>query len=260
MPPIDFSAFPEEREEKLRALKRYSLFETMLYRPTVWEHTHRVGWIIEELAPFAEKLGANIEKARVLALVHDDAEIVTGDHQAGHKGQMTAEQLKKLDEEEEAAARALADTYPKTVHGYEYGALLLHAVNKDCIEAQLVSYADKFDAYNETLHEVLAGNLTLLWSLMFYEQWFANYTKKIPALAEFSKEKSPLILGGDNRFQPRHVDVEPYRHVGKPHTSESLAQPSDFPFYNAWRETVLRRGGKEGEKWLLERKESLRLK
>jgi 5'-deoxynucleotidase YfbR-like HD superfamily hydrolase len=253
--PIDLSAFPGEREHKLRGIKRYSLFEVMYYRPNVWQHVHRVLWIVEELAPFAHTIGADIEKARALALVHDDAEMLTGDHQAGHKGQMTKEQLQKLDEEEESAARKLADMYPKTVHGYEYGALLLHAIHKDCPEALLVMYADKFDAYNETLHEILAGNNTLLWSLMFYEQWFAKYVKKFPALAAFAAEKSPFILGGDNRFQPHHVDTAPYRHAGRPHTEESLGHSTDFAPYNAWREMVVRHGGGEGKQWLLDQQE-----
>lgn len=257
MTPIDLSAFPKEREEKLRAIMRYSLFEVMYYRSSVWHHAKRVAWIIDEIAPFITKYGGDIEKARVMALVHDDAEMVTGDYQAGHKAQMTREQLQKLDEEEELAVEKLAASYPKMVHDYEYAVLLRHMVRKDCIEAVFVSYADKFDAQNETLHEILAGNLTLLWSLMFYGQWFANYVRKFPMLAEFSKEKSPFILGSDNRFQPHHVGFQNYAYAGKPHTEDSLTHPTDFAFYNAWREMVLRRGGDEGKTQLLNQKEFL---
>lgn len=257
MPPIDFSAFPIERERRLRDIKRYSLFEVMYYRSSVWDHAQRVHWIVEELAPFVTKYGGDVERARVMSLVHDDAEMVTGDYQAGHKAQMTKEQLQKLDKEEEAAVAKLAESYPKTVHGYEYAALLQHMVHKDCIEALLVSYADKFDALNETLHEILAGNLTLLWSLMFYDQWFANYQRKFPMLADFSKEKSPFVLGNDNRFQPQHVYPSAYAFTGKPHTEESLKHPKDFAFYNAWRDMVVRRGGEDGKRMLLQQKEFL---
>ncbi|MCC2631215.1 MAG: hypothetical protein K0S38_1024, partial [Candidatus Paceibacter sp.] len=78
--PIDLSVFPKEREEKLKAINRYSLFEKMMYRSSVWNHTHRVLWLAEELIPIAVKyvkLDAN--KVRVLALVHDDEEMITGD-------------------------------------------------------------------------------------------------------------------------------------------------------------------------------------
>lgn len=257
MTPIDLSAFPKEREEKLRGILRYSLFETMYYRSSVWDHAQRVAWIVDEIAPFITKYGGDAEKARIMALVHDDAEMVTGDYQAGHKAQMTPEQLKKLDEEEELAVEHLAESYPKMVHGYEYATLLKHMVHKDCIEAVFVSYADKFDAQNETLHEVLAGNLTLVWSLMFYGQWFAQYVQKFPMLAEFSKEKSSFILGSDNRFQPQHVRSKIYAFAGKPHSEESLLHPTDFEFYNAWREMVLRRGGEDGKQMLLNQREFL---
>ncbi len=254
---IDVSAFPEEREEKLRNIMRYSMFEVMFYRSSLWQHTHRVHWIIDELLPFTNGMNVDAEKTRVLALVHDDAEMVTGDWQAGHKAKMSAEELKNLEDDEETAAMELAARFPAKVHGYEYAALLRHAIHKDCIEAQLVSYADRFDAYCETFHEILAGNLGLLWSLMLYERWLASYAIKFPLLAPLLAVQSPFILGGDNRFQPPHVDTEPYRFMGKPHVKESLAHPTDYAFYNAWRELVQRKAGAEGERWLLEKKESL---
>jgi 5'-deoxynucleotidase YfbR-like HD superfamily hydrolase len=255
---IDVSAFPKEREEKLRSIQRFSLFEVMLYRSSLWQHTHRVLWIVEELLPHASEMNIDPEKARALALVHDDAEMVTGDYQAGHKAKMTPEQLKKLDEEEEEAVQELVKKYPKTVHGYEYGTLLRHAIHKDCNEALLVMYADKFDAYNETLHEVYAGNLGLLWSLMFYEQWLAGYAKKYPPLASFTTKQSPFILSNNNRFQPHHVVPGPYQYLGKPYTRESISHPTDSAFYNAWRTLVLERAGaEEGTTWLTEQREFL---
>jgi len=255
---IDVSAFPKEREEKLRGILRFSLFEVMLYRSSLWQHTHRVLWIVEELLLYTSGLNIDPEKARVLALVHDDAEMVTGDYQAGHKAKMSPEELKKLDEEEEVAVQKLVKKYPQSVHGYEYGALLRHAIHKDCDEALLVMYADKFDAYCETLHEIFAGNLGLLWSLMFCEQWLAGYAKKYPRLAPFAAQQSPFILSNNNRFQPHHVVPEPYQYLGKPHTRESISHPTDSAFYNAWRELVQTRGGEEGVVWLTEQKEFLR--
>lgn len=259
MRPIDLSAFPKEREEKLRAILRYSLFDVMLYRASVWDHVQRVSWIVEELARYSADLNIDIERARVLALVHDDAEMITGDYQAGHKAKMSKDELQKLDVEEERAAKKLAATYPKMVHGYEYESLLLHSLRKDCDEALLVMYADKFDAYNETLHEVLAGNYGFVWSLMFYEQWFAKYLSKYPRLHRFAAQTSPFILGGDNRHQPQKVIRAEYVGHGTPHTKESVKTPSGFAFYNAWRELILRLDSR-GERFLTEQKEFLQQK
>jgi len=255
---IDLSGFPKDREEGLRRILRYSMFEVMFYRSSLWQHSHRVHWIVEELLPLTDGvIKIDKEKARVLALVHDDAEMVTGDIQAGHKAKMTKEQLMQLEKDEEKAAIKLAVGYPKEVHGYEYQSLLVSAVYKDCIEAQLVSYADRFDAYCETLHEILAGNLGLIWSLMFYERWLPSYAKKYPALKPLTKVPSPFMVIGDNRFQPPLVQARNYEWLGKPHTEESIKHPTEFGFYDAWREMVQRRAGEEGRGWLLEQKEFL---
>src|SRR5262245_38388561 len=106
---IDMSAFPSERERGLKALYRYSRFEVMVYRSNLWMHTHRMCWMIEELAPILKKHlpKLDIDKCRVLALVHDDAELITGDIQAGEKALMKKSQLKKIDSDEAKAAREL---------------------------------------------------------------------------------------------------------------------------------------------------------
>lgn len=254
---IDTSLFPQERAQKLGAIYRYSLFDVMLYRSNLLMHSQRVQWIVDELTPFCKELGADIEKTRVLALVHDDAEMIIGDIQAGHKAKMSKEELAVIEEREAQAARTLAAQYPKEVHGYNYEQLLLHAAHKDCIEAEIVSYADRFDAYSETLHEVLAGNLSLVWALMFYERWVASYLGKQPALKPLTAHFSPFILAGDNRHQPMQVRAAHFAHLGKPHTRASLDTPTEFPFYNAWREMVVRRGGEEGRSWLTQQREFL---
>lgn len=255
---IDLSGFPKDREEGLRKLHRYSMFEVTFYRSNLWQHSHRVHWIVEELLPLTDGvLRIDKEKARVLALVHDDAEMITGDIQAGLKAKMTPGELAALDADEEKAAHELAAKYPKSIHGYDYESLLIDIVRKDCIEAQLVAYADKFDAYCESLHEVLAGNLSLIWSVMFYEHWFPTYATKYPALAPLTHIKSPFVVTGDNRFQPAKVLAKNYDWLGKPHSEESIKYPTEFGFYDAWREMVQRRGGEEGKQWLLEQKEFL---
>ena len=257
--PIDMSAFPSEREAGLRGIKRYSMFEVMYYRPTVWEHVHRVQWIIEALAPHAQKFfPADIEKARVMALVHDDAELITGDIPAGHKARMNESQLKKIDDDEFSAIEKLSADYPKSVHGYVYKDLLKETVHYTSNEAKFVSLADKLDAHCESYHEVLAGNLTLLLSMAFYINSLQRMGEKFPLLKEFVRsgahpllrEMGPLPEGGT-------IGPKDFAAFNRPHTRESLPMPSRFPFYDAWRGMVVERGGEEGVRWLTEVKESV---
>lgn len=235
------------------------MFDVHMYRSSVWQHLHRVYWIVDELLPYTKGLKIDKEKARVLALVHDDTEIIIGDYQAGHKGKMTKKQLKKLEDEEIEGCKRLAKRFPKEVHGYNYLDLLLTTARKDSPESLLVMYADRIDAHCECMHEILAGNYSAMWAFMFYDLWFGTFMTKNPVFAALFKTDSPFIFG-DNRYEPDKLFAKDYERFEKPHTARSIQIATDFPFYNAWRKTVLRRGGKEGKKWLLERKESLRLK
>src|SRR3989344_403002 len=94
-------SFPD-RTEQLRAILRYSAYPVMFYRQNVLHHTMRVSWLVNELAEVAAALfpGYDRRKAELMALVHDDAEIVTGDYQASYRTQLTAAELdEQLDEE-----------------------------------------------------------------------------------------------------------------------------------------------------------------
>jgi hypothetical protein len=140
---IDLSVFPPERKEKLESIYRYHYFDTLFYRSNLWMHSHRVLWLLEELAPVAQKyVTFDLEMARTYALVHDDAEMVTGDIQAIEKARMTKQESEELEKKELEAVEALVKDYPKEINGYSYKGLLDHAAKKDCIEAKLVSYVD----------------------------------------------------------------------------------------------------------------------
>jgi len=223
--PIDLSVFPKERERALQSIYRYGMFEVVFYRSNLSMHTRRVLWLIEELLPLAEKLlTLDSEKARILALVHDDAEIITGDVQAGVKARMSVSELKAVAKAEEQAIQELAKKSPAVVHGYSYKKLLLHALKKDCVEAQLVSYVDKIDAHCESLHEVLAGNINLLPSVMFYVNALTLFPQK--------SSKNKFIIGILQRakchkrmFEPRSISQkvvkgnEKYKEVQKPRSN-----------------------------------------
>ncbi|MBX4198594.1 HD domain-containing protein [Candidatus Parcubacteria bacterium] len=258
-PEIDLSIFPPEREEKLKSIYRYSLFEVMYYRSNLWQHSFRVLWILEALIPLAKKhLEFDAEKARALALVHDDAEIVTGDVQAGVKARMSKEELDEVQRREEEAVRDLVKRYPKKVHGYSYEELLFHSARKDSIEAKLVSYADKVEAYCESMHNLLAGNFSILRSVIFYVDTLALFPKKFPELVPLlSSKESPLTYLRD-RIPANGAPAKRYIHLNKPHTKESILIESDFPFYNTWKKIILDRAKEDGLKWLTEQEEFFR--
>ncbi len=253
---IDFSEFHAQREEKLKRLYRYSRFALMQYRSSNWMHAHRMLWMIEELAPLLKKHvpKLDINKCRVLALVHDDAEIITGDIQAGHKAQMNQKQLAKLDEDEEVAIYELAKKFPRTVAGYSYRGLLFEALRKNTLESQVVNYFDKLDAYNESLHEFVSGNISILRSIMFYSRSISTYPYIFPKLKTFFEDKSsPLTFIDDRKISPV-IYPKSYSKL-KPFTAKNIENISEFPTYDAWKKVVLKRGGKDGLNWLIGQRE-----
>ncbi len=254
---IDFSAFPPEREESLKGIYRYSMFDVMFYRSNLWMHAQRMLWVIEAIAPIVkQRTTVDVEKARVLALVHDDAEMITGDIQAGVKAHMSEAEMDCLEKNEEAAIEQLTARYPKEVHGYDYREMLRSMLHKDTLESQFVSYIDKFDAYNESLLEVLAGNISLLRSMMFYVKTIAEFPFKYPDLAPLLRDKTSSITDVDHRNYIGEGSFERYAHLA-PHTIDSIRQKTEFPFHDEWRRIVLENGGEEGLRWLTEQKESV---
>lgn len=258
MKPIDLSVFPKEREQALKEIYRYSLFEVMLYRSNIWEHCHRILWLAEEILPTIQKyISIDSEKVRVLAMVHDDEEMITGDIPAGVKAAMSPEEQKKMWKNEKNAADILAKKYPKEVAGYSYRALLTNSAEKDCVEAQLVSYLDKLDAYCESLHEVLAGNINFLRAALFYERALFSFPIKYPALKPLFVSSDASLFLFKNQYPTTKLPVKNYVHFNKPHTDASLSAKTDFPFYNVWRKVILKRAGKDGKQYLLKQREFL---
>ncbi len=253
--PIDTSIFPPERETKLREIKRYRAFDTFLYRSSVWQHIHRVLWILEEMIPIAEKqFEINTEKARALVLMHDDPEMITGDIPAHHKSAMTGEQKKEFESKEREAHEKLSIQYPRTFHGFSYRELGIDAIERKSMEAQLMGLADKVDALCECTHEVLAGNLSLLPGVMYYVNSLTEYKHQYPKLSKFLNHESPLI--SMSRWRPlEFTPFKLYSHLGKPHTRESILIETGLPYYNAWRKLVIERGGEEGIEYLTSQQE-----
>ncbi len=240
---IDLNIFPKKRREKLESIFRYHFFDKMFYRSNLWQHSHRVLWLLEEIAPLANKyIDFDIEKARIYALVHDDAEMITGDIQAIEKARMSEAELKELEKNDLAAIKQLAEGYPQNINGYSYELLLNEAVYKNTIESKLVSYLDKLDAFCESLHDVYAGNLSLLRSVVFYSMMLPLFPNKYPELKELLKSKdSPLTFIND-QISPYEIKFDKYKNFGKPHTISSIDDNTDFPFYKKWKEILINKG------------------
>src|SRR3989338_9455047 len=117
--PISFEGF-EGREESLKKIKRYNMYKVMFFRTNVDIHTKRMEWIAEELSKYIKKdTEFDLEKLKLLCRIHDDMEIITGDHQLGRKlYTMKKEELEILEQEEETARKALATRWPKRLQGY----------------------------------------------------------------------------------------------------------------------------------------------
>ena len=235
------------------------MFETMFYRTSLWLHSHRVSWLVEELIPVAKKhfKTFNPRKSIAIALVHDDAEIVTGDYQAGHKAIMSKAQLAKIKKEETSAIRELLKRYPAEVEEFVYSDLLYDAMEWRSLEAQVVVYADKLDAYCESIHEVLGGNISFIRAVIFYNKMLANFEKKYPKLQLLLKDQDSPLTNLDKCLNPMKIKISNYKVFNKPHTKQSIKALTEFPFYNIWRKITIQRFGNEGLKVLIEQKEFL---
>ncbi len=257
--------FGADREQKLRSIKRFSIAEVFLYRSSLWQHSLRVYFITRELSKIAGESipGYDADKAEILALVHDDAEMITGDVQLGHKEAMSDAELNEVHNNEAKAIGFLAsdDDAPTTLSlgrkHYFYGSLLYHALQKDCVEAQVVSYADKLDAYCESLHELFAGNLLALRPAMSYGPRLKEFGKKYPLLKPLLSRTDSIFANPGALLDSMRFHRRNYLHLGKPHTIESIHKDTEFTFYNLWRKIVLDNLGEEGLWWLITQVETM---
>lgn len=233
------------RTEELRRITRYSLYPVMFYRSDLLIHSARVWWIIRELNPFAaEAFGGRYDprRAELLALVHDDAEIIMGDIQAGNKSKMTKQQLEEVASLEEEATRQISRRFPKTIAGYNYQQLLKEAYTHASLEAQVLQYADKFDGLGEALHELYAGNQSWTVNVVnqygriplptdYYRVYFERFLDKYPDM------KPMLALDCPWFRQIKVVDAKTIASIHSLHTADSIRQPSGCQPYDLWRET-----------------------
>lgn len=235
------------REDDLRSITRYSLYDVMFYRTNLLTHSERVAALVRAINPAAMRaFGADYDpkKAEIMAHVHDDAEIIFGDVQAGNKSRMTKEQLAAVHAAEKSAIDEIANRFPTSVGGYSYKQLLSETADKDTTEAQIVCYADKYDAMGEAMHEIYAGNQRFATNVVnefgsiptpleYYADYFANVRRKLPRIGV-------LLDTAEAIFAP--VEMPPFREIvqnGTPHTVESLKIPTQQIHYDNWLTVML---------------------
>lgn len=233
----------ENREKDLEKVIRYNKFETMFYRTNLFVHENRVQLLLKELLPTAISIYPNLNRklALFISKFHDDFEMVSkrGDVSLQLKLMMSEKKLSRLKQEEIAATELLSKFYgnPK-IEGYQYQDLLMHAILKDCPEAQLHSFADKLDAYCEALHEVLAGNIVFLEPVVNYNMQTLNDLRgHFPLIKEVFRE--------DNKFFHFPViDLKMYFNCGRIgaflHTPETIIErKTEIPHYELWKRITL---------------------
>lgn len=258
--PIDLSELSKEREEELAKIYRYDLFKTMFYRPNLFEHGYRVMWLVEDLLRVVPNyIDIDPIKARVMAFVHDDAEVIVTDIASSRKKQMTKTEKEAFLRAEEDASREIGKRFGPTIAGYDYTELLLEAMQKNTPEAQLVEFADKTEAYNETMHEIFAGNFTFIFPLCHTVRSISTIVDNLSHLQDPAKKSEHPFFGRDI-YAPMEGKFLITKDKGgptmQPHTKESIRETLEyFPHHDHWRKVMLERGGERAEKWLTEQRE-----
>lgn len=241
--------FWKNRDNDLSKVIRYfdpnHRFEVMLYRTNLLVHTRRVEAIIESLIPIAQECyeGFDPNLARLISRYHDDSELVAkrGDVSLQLKLQMSDDDKEILKMEEIRAIKKISKYYPKVVDGYCYEELLLHALNKDCREAQLHSFADKHDGNCEAIHEVLAGNTVFLEPVLNYSSEI--FTKRNNKFYQIQEMFTPDIANKNPFLQFPVLNLMEFFKNGKiktvPHTENTLKSNSRIPYYEKWKEITI---------------------
>jgi len=244
--PIILSGF-HGREIALAGIKRYvhRIVPTMFYRTNDFLHSRRVLWYLEEAMPdILEVYGADfdVDFARTLALVHDDIEILIGDITLHDKERMGSGEREDLVKQEGEAILGVVKMYNAVANGFDYKELLTAAKEKKRLEAQFVSFFDKFDAAGEAWHEIWAGNHYFLFIVGGKPgqegglvRRLNEFPIKYPAMAKFF-ERHPQYL-------PQPFDFRSAMEQGRPHTEASLQKDSGYPPYESWKRIIMKREG-----------------
>ncbi len=252
------------REDDLRRVTRYYIYTPMFYRSNLFTHSKRVLWLLQAILPLAEEIfGSRFDstKAQLLAVVHDDPEIIMGDIQAGHKRKMNTEQLAEVQRLERSAIAAMVERYPYSILGYRYGDLMTEGQELKTLEAKLLKYIDRFDAFGEALHEIHAGNRAFITNsihpefgvidtpVAFYQMYLPSFAKNNSEFAELFTLHHPLF----------NIEIfsaaENVVLGGRPHTKKTILEKGVYQPYETWKAIILANNDEEEMKNLFVQKE-----
>ena len=244
---IDFTGF-NQRKENLDKIIRYHSYNPMFYRTTDYFHSIKVFYLVKTILPKVKKVFGNSfdeNKALILSLVHDDAEIITGDIQSGQKAVMPKEKLEQVKEEEKTAIEKLSKKFPKTIEGYNYQELLLEIYFNNTLESQVVKYLDHIDALGEAYHEIYAGNKAFITNVIhpnwgkielpheYYVTRFNKYKIKYPLIEKIISDEAPFL----NFYTiPNIAEVIS---ASTPHSKENLNKNTGNIIYDWWKNVLL---------------------
>lgn len=239
---IDFSGF-NGREEELESILRHKMEKRtpMHYRTNDLLHSRRIYYLLNDTLPSIVQTYSEEEfsqkKALTLALVHDDAEIITDDILLYYKDRMTTEQLAEHEVKEKQAIEELSKRWPEKINGFSYKELLFNALQKNCLEAQVVSYFDKLDGFCESLHEMYAGNLRFKGPAIAYVYKLRQFPQKFPLLKRILPDTHPLL-----RFI-EDLNIEEILKQSAFHNPETIGKTTGISHYDKWKELTVKHFG-----------------
>ncbi len=132
--------------------------------------------------------------------------------------------------------------YGLKVNGYNYEDLLTAAKEKKKLEAQFVSFFDKFDGAGEAWHEVWAGNKYFLLPAGGSDGQKGGYVKR---LNEFPHKYLFMLefFNLNPEYLPQSFDFKFISKHRQPHTENSLREDSGYHSYERWKRTIIKNEG-----------------
>lgn len=246
---IDFTWF-EWREKALRSIYRYSNFKDFYYRSDLYTHSLRIFYTILSQWDFIIQMFPNVslKKTLVMALVHDDVEILIWDFQSANRLNLDQETLDILDNRESEGIKTLSKKFPRHLDSYIYETLLTEIFEYSSTEAQLVKFFDHLDAFWEALHEYFAGNQYVVTQVVvdddkivlpfdYYINMFQKAEDKYLLLKDLLRKKQDYYTPFSLDFE--RIDFEWTVKQYSPHTRESIKKEYPYEFYNFRKDAVL---------------------
>jgi len=179
--------------------------------------------------------------------VHDDHEIIAGDHQSGNEWHMTKEQFSTLQQKENWAVDELCKVFPENIGNYIYRDLLTEAVKVNTLESQIIKLADKIEGSGEALHEIFGGNEAFSRGIIdpdyhkeinappvYYGKYFDALFDKLPLLSPLSSFLIPPLVTAT--ISDELIKISKNR---SPHTRASLDIPTGYAPYDYWKKNFL---------------------